>query len=299
MFLDEYYDDEITDALDAVEEELGKETADAIIKYVYEHVFFWGHRGCRLIDEEGDIYEENTLHTISLAIEEGCLGVEIDVWGCQDGLVVTHDFDFLEGKDPVSFTVEDLKQEFGVISLIDVLELLSTTYKDQDIQLNIEIKDPPITKDVLNLVTSDYAELTENIVYSSFYKETLDHFIQYGDGSLEFAVLVDANVSNAHERFNYKTALDGTKKLSAFIKESMRGTDVEGPFVGLHVPHTVKKEFIEPFLGIIYSLGVYTDPTYSDHPYFDSSNNLFKLAEICVWTEELGLELAAFLDTPA
>lgn len=148
----------------------------------------WAHRGC------SQNYPENTLTAFNEAMNiKGLIGIELDIQLTRDGeIVVVHDERVDRTTDGTGFvrdfTLEELKclhihdgtaagERIPTIS--EVLSLLSTAMRD-GLLLNIELKNsvypyPGMEKKMIELLRKDFPELTDKIVWSSFYASSLSY----------------------------------------------------------------------------------------------------------------------------
>lgn len=155
----------------------------------------WAHRGA------SGYAPENTLVAFQKAIDMGADGIELDVQMTSDGqLVIMHD----ETVNRVSnqsgyvkdFTYEEISQinvnkkfkEFGSVK-IPTLEEVYLLMRDNDLQINVELKNGVIFYDQLEervLQLTERMGLKDRVIYSSFNHysvmklKKLDHTVRTG-----------------------------------------------------------------------------------------------------------------------
>ncbi len=146
----------------------------------------WAHRGC------SQLYPENTLTSFEKAMNvPGLTGVELDIQLTSDGeLVVIHDERVDRTTDGFGFVRDYSLKELKALHIFagkgvdcehiptmrEVIELLKPAMKERGFMINIELKTsvynyPGIEEKIVKLV--DEMDVKDNIVYSSFYPESL------------------------------------------------------------------------------------------------------------------------------
>lgn len=157
-----------------------------------------GHRGAK-----GHV-AENTLPSISKAMELGVNGIEIDVFLCQSGeLVVFHDSTLeklTDGSGYIETLTLDSIQKINVLgdykipTLNQVLDLING-----QVFLNIELKGSGTAQPTHQLLTSTLKEgrwKADQFIISSFKWEELKHFRQLNE-EIPIAILTNADPLDA------------------------------------------------------------------------------------------------------
>ena len=157
----------------------------------------FGHRGA------AGLVAENTLPSISKALELGVDGIEIDVHCCKSGeLVVIHDNSVDRTTNGVglvkNLTLTELKElsingKYSIPALTEVLDLL-----DAQCQLNIELKGSGTARPVVDLLK----EYLENSSWdkSDFIISSFDHNQLFDvlliDDELKIGVLTEGTIAD-------------------------------------------------------------------------------------------------------
>lgn len=158
----------------------------------------FGHRGAKAY------VAENTLESISKALELGVDGIEIDVHKCKSGeLVVFHDFtvDRLTNTtgEISNFTLSELKtltisNKYKIPTLVEVLDLI-----DRKCILNIELKGKNTASATGSLI-ENYIENHQwnynNFIVSSFNFEELMATFKLNK-KVPLGVLIESNIDEA------------------------------------------------------------------------------------------------------
>ena len=155
-----------------------------------------GHRGAK------GYVAENTIESISKAIELGVDGIEIDVFKCLSGdLVLFHDKDLkdLTGKSGQieNLTINELEEflvlgKYKIPTLNDVLRKI-----ESPLFVNIELKGSDTARATSKII-ADFSRRTswtqDNFIVSSFYWNELEKFRSIDDNT-PVGVLVSKSVS--------------------------------------------------------------------------------------------------------
>ena len=157
----------------------------------------FGHRGA------AGLVAENTLPSISKALELGVDGIEIDVHCCKSGeLVVIHDNSVDRTTNGVglvkNLTLTELKElsingKYSIPALTEVLDLL-----DAQCQLNIELKGSGTARPVVDLL-KEYLENSSwdksDFIISSFDHNQLFDVLSIDD-ELKIGVLTEGTITD-------------------------------------------------------------------------------------------------------
>jgi len=163
----------------------------------------YGHRGSR------GKYPENTIFSMEKAIEEGAVGLEIDVHLTKDNqIVVIHDEDLkvtTNGNGLIKdLTLAEIKKvDAGSGHQVPTLEEVLQLCKNKGIELNIELKThiinySGIEKKVLK-IASDFNDV--KIIYSAFHYPTI-HRIKQLDNSATIAFLTEHMLPHPEDYIN-------------------------------------------------------------------------------------------------
>jgi len=158
----------------------------------------FGHRGAK------GYVPENTLQSISKALELGVDGVEIDVHKCRSGeLVVFHDFTLDRLTNQIgeisNFNLTELKKitvskKYKIPTLVEVLDLI-----DKKCILNIELKGKKTANATIAII-EDYIKNKHwkynNFIISSFKFEELEAVYKINK-KVPLGVLIESNLDKA------------------------------------------------------------------------------------------------------